>query len=167
MEAATQLGCWSWPTLDPATLAAQFGTTQCFQGPPPSMPVTSKKDIKVESPEAALPEQDTEEMHLRSKRLSARSASAINISMSSASSPRRISVLEIVTKNMKTMMKVQAVQKWEEKERKPEIPMHVSDIEPCIKDVLLTVQIEESQDHCLLLPKGSKFKNLISYEGLS
>jgi len=88
MEAATQLGCWSWPTLDPATLAAQFGTTQCFQGPPPSMPVTSKKDIKVESPEAALPEQDTEEMHLRSKRLSARSASAINISMSSASSPK-------------------------------------------------------------------------------
>jgi len=52
------------------------------------MPVTSKKDIKVESIEAALPEQDTEEMHLRSKRLSARSASAINISMSSASSPK-------------------------------------------------------------------------------
>lgn len=84
MDASTQLGCWSWPTLDPATLNAQFGPGHSFQGPPPSAN-SIKKEIKVE---AAIPEPDTEEMHLRSKRLSARSASAINIGVTAASSPK-------------------------------------------------------------------------------
>jgi len=47
-----------------------------------------KKEIKVESIEAAISDQDTEDMHLRSKRLSARSASSINLGVSSASSPK-------------------------------------------------------------------------------
>mmetsp|Transcript_28097 Transcript_28097/g.39659 ORF Transcript_28097/g.39659 Transcript_28097/m.39659 type:complete len:612 (-) Transcript_28097:87-1922(-) len=87
MDASTQLGCWSWPTLDPATLAAQFGPNHSFQGPPPSAS-NVKKEIKVESIEASDAEPDAEEMHLRSKRLSARSASAINIGMAAASSPK-------------------------------------------------------------------------------
>jgi len=87
MDAATQLGCWSWPTLDPATLAAQFGSNPSFSGPPPTTN-TIKKEIKVESIEPAIPDQDTEEMQFRSKRLSARSASAVNISITSTSSPK-------------------------------------------------------------------------------
>lgn len=87
MDAATQLGCWSWPTLDPATLAAQFGSNPSFSGPPPTTN-TIKKEIKVESIEPAIPDQDTEEMQFRSKRLSARSASAVNISIASTSSPK-------------------------------------------------------------------------------
>jgi hypothetical protein len=87
MDAANQLGCWSWPTLDPATLAAQFGSNPSFQGPPPTAN-TVKKEIKVESIEPAIPQPDSEEMQFRSKRLSARSASAVNISMASTSSPK-------------------------------------------------------------------------------